>query len=284
MERLGFSTDGLLMSALKEKPVWDLPSEPHAPSNDAWASVTRLEGSVEDDAMDDLNDGMQCATPDLSGSLDKNGDTMRLARRAAVETILLDKVHNAEIHDGLTNQDAGRLREMLFRYADVFREDVEGDPPVKVEPLKVRLKPGSVPVKCSIRWYPPAHMDFLKRHFEQLERASLVYKNNRATWASARIVPNKDPGDLRMTIDNRPINACTEPMPWPMPNLDSTMTILVGTAVYFTLDWTKGYWQLPLHPDSQMYYSFMTPWGVYTPTRVLMGQTDAVAYCQSVVH
>jgi hypothetical protein len=28
----------------------------------------------------------------------------------------------------------------------------------------------------------------------------------------------------------------------------------------------------------------MTPFGVYTPTRVLMGQTDAVAYCQSVAH
>ncbi|KAH9169549.1 hypothetical protein AeNC1_017787, partial [Aphanomyces euteiches] len=32
-----------------------------------------------------------------------------------------------------------------------------------------------------------------------------------------------------------------------------------------------------------MYYSFMTPFGVYTPTRVLMGQTDAVAFCQSAV-
>ncbi|CAK4850773.1 unnamed protein product, partial [Aphanomyces euteiches] len=74
---------------------------------------------------------MQCATPDLSGRLDTNGDTLRLARRAAVETILLDKVHDAEVHNGLTNQDAGRLREMLLRYADVFREDVEGDPPVK---------------------------------------------------------------------------------------------------------------------------------------------------------
>ncbi|KAH9100355.1 hypothetical protein LEN26_015930 [Aphanomyces euteiches] len=210
---------------------------------------------------------------------------MRLARRAAVKTILLDKVHDAEIHDGLTNQDAGRLREMLRRYAGVFREDVEGDLPVKVEPLKVRLKPGSVPVKCSMRRYPLAHMDFMNRHIEQLERAGLVYKNNRATWASApRIVPKKDLGDLRMTIDSRLINACTEPMPWPMPNLDSAMTILVGTTVYSTLDWTKGYWQLLPHPDSQMCYSYMTPWGVYTPTRVLMGQTDAVAYCQFVVH
>ncbi|KAH9114827.1 hypothetical protein LEN26_013016 [Aphanomyces euteiches] len=113
----------------------------------------------------------------------------------------------------------------------------------------------------------------------------MVYKNNRATWdAAPRIVPKRDAGALRMTIDSRPINACTEPMPWPMPNLDSAMACLVGTKAYFTLDWTKGYWQLPLHADSQEFFSFMTPFGVYTPTRVLMGQTDAVAYCQSVVH
>ncbi|KAH9178489.1 hypothetical protein AeNC1_017417 [Aphanomyces euteiches] len=87
-----------------------------------------------------------------------------------------------------------------------------------------------------------------------------------------------------MTIDSRPINACTEPMPWPMPNLDSAMACLVGTKAYFTLDWTKGYWQLSLHAGSQEFFSFMTPFGVYTPTRVLMGQTEAVAYCQSVVH
>ncbi|KAH9135325.1 hypothetical protein AeRB84_019220, partial [Aphanomyces euteiches] len=62
------------------------------------------------------------------------------------------------------------------------------------------------------------------------------------------------------------------------------MACLVGTKAYFTLDWTKGYWQLPLHADLQEFFSFMTPFGVYMPTRVLMGQTDAVAYCQSVVH
>ncbi|KAH9141744.1 hypothetical protein AeRB84_014109, partial [Aphanomyces euteiches] len=115
-----------------------------------------------------------------------------------------------------------------------------------------------------------------------LEANGMVYKNNRATWAAApRIIPKRDAGALRMTIDSRPINQCTEPMQWPMPNLDSAMACLVGTKAYFTLDWTKGYWQLPLHADSQEFFSFMTPFGVYTPTRVLMGQTDAVAYCQS---
>ncbi|KAH9184507.1 hypothetical protein AeNC1_013517, partial [Aphanomyces euteiches] len=53
-----------------------------------------------------------------------------------------------------------------------------------------------------------------------------------------------------------------------------------ANAVYFTLDWMKGYW---LHPESEEYYSFMTPLGIITPTRVLMGQSHAVAYCQGVV-
>ncbi|KAF0728909.1 hypothetical protein AaE_009417, partial [Aphanomyces astaci] len=156
-----------------------------------------------------------------------------------------------------------RLHGLLAKHIDVFREDLGDDPPVKVEPLKVRIKPSSTSVKCGMRRYPPLHVEYMRSHMAALEANDM-----------------KEVGDLRMTIDSRPINACTEPM----PNLDSAMVCLVGTNVYFTLDWTKGYWQLPLHVDSQMYFSFMTPFGVYTLTRVLMGQTDAVAYCQSVVH
>lgn len=71
-------------------------------------------------------------------------------------------------------------------------------------------------------------------------------------------------------------------MMWPMPNLDASVVVVAGATCFFTLDWFKGYWQLALHPDSQEYFSFMTPFGIITPTRVLMGQTDAAAYCQSV--
>ncbi|ETV74095.1 hypothetical protein H257_11397 [Aphanomyces astaci] len=56
------------------------------------------------------------------------------------------------------------------------------------------------------------------------------------------------------------------------------IALLFCARVFFSLDWFKGYWQLALHEDSQMYYSFMTPFGVYTPTRVLIGQTDAVVF------
>ncbi|ETV81986.1 hypothetical protein H257_05513 [Aphanomyces astaci] len=42
--------------------------------------------------------------------------------------------------------------------------------------------------------------------------------------------------------------------------------------------------RLEFGQDLPMWCSFMTPFGAYTPTRILMGQTDAVAYYQSVVN
>ncbi|KAE8975246.1 hypothetical protein PR002_g25649 [Phytophthora rubi] len=67
-----------------------------------------------------------------------------------------------------------------------------------------------------------------------------------------------------------------------MPVLDVVLGETEGAQVYFVLDWFWGYWQLHLHPDSQELYSFVTHRGIYTPTRVPMEATDAVAYCQGV--
>ncbi|GMF21195.1 unnamed protein product [Phytophthora fragariaefolia] len=108
---------------------------------------------------------------------------------------------------GLVLEPRARLKAILTNRQDVFQLQFGDDPPVRVAPLQVRLKPGvtltkSQPQRC----------------------ASLL---------CARLV--------------------------------------------------RGYWQLSLHPDSQEYFTFVTHRGMYTPTRVPMGATDAVAYCQGVV-
>jgi hypothetical protein len=67
-----------------------------------------------------------------------------------------------------------------------------------------------------------------------------------------------------------------------MPVLEVVMTRLKGRVVVFALDWFKGYWQLPLDKWCQEFFTIMGFDTMVTLTRVLMGQTDAVAYCQSV--
>ncbi|KAF0709695.1 hypothetical protein AaE_012802, partial [Aphanomyces astaci] len=218
------------------------------------ASVSRLtQVAASSDECGD--DGMHCATPNIQVPSAEDAEGERNRRRAVVEAVIQAKLRAAE-DEGLTVDLLEKLRLLLTKHGGATAGAHQA------WRLLCQVWPATI---------PPAHVELLKTHVREFEAAGLVYRNNRATWASApRIVPKKDPGDLRTTIDSRPINACTEPMP-------------LGARVFFTLDWFKGYWQLALHEDSQMYYSFMAPFGVYTPTRVLMGQTDVVAFCQSAV-
>jgi hypothetical protein len=79
-----------------------------------------------------------------------------------------------------------------------------------------------------------------------------------------------------------------------MPLLEVVHDHLLGAKVFFARSFArsksffgirffKGHWQLPLHPNSQKYFSILTDTGVYTPTRVLMGGCDSVAFCPEVV-
>jgi Reverse transcriptase (RNA-dependent DNA polymerase) len=68
-----------------------------------------------------------------------------------------------------------------------------------------------------------------------------------------------------------------------MPNLQDELHDLHGSEVFATLDFCQGYWQIPLHKDSQDCQSFITPDGVYTPTRVLHEKRNARQHLQSVL-
>lgn len=85
----------------------------------------------------------------------------------------------------------------------------------------------------------------------------------------------------RFTVDLRPVNNQTKKNVWPMPNADLMLARLTGSKIWFKLDFLHGYWQFPLDAQSRECQSFHTPDGVFTPTRVLHGATNAVSYFQS---
>jgi Reverse transcriptase (RNA-dependent DNA polymerase) len=111
-----------------------------------------------------------------------------------------------------------------------------------------------------------------------------VYKNTGAEWASPLLIfPKPGPDQYRMTVDLRVPNASTKPTAWPMPNLEDELHDLHGSKVFATLDFCQRYWQIPLHKDSQDCQSFITPDGVYAPTRVIHGTSNATQNLQSVL-
>ena len=87
-------------------------------------------------------------------------------------------------------------------------------------------------------------------------------------------------GTLRLCVDYRRLNRVMKPDPYPMPRLYDLLHRL-GQAKYIsTLDLMKGYWQVPVHPESRQQTAFITPFGKYQFLTMPFGLVGAPAVFQ----
>ncbi|POM73380.1 Hypothetical protein PHPALM_9779, partial [Phytophthora palmivora] len=119
---------------------------------------------------------------------------------------------------------------------------------------------------------------------KKLVELGWVYENRESRWCCPAL-PVKKPStnDYRQTVDYRPANALTEPIAGVMPSIEVALEHCRGKAFYALFDFLKGFWQLPLHESCREFLSYMTDKGVFTPTRVPQGSTDAALHFQSTV-
>ena len=78
----------------------------------------------------------------------------QMGTRSTRDGALVDSVQQAE-QRGLRADGACRLRDLLSRCVDAFRRALRGDPPARVEPMRVQLKPQAQAVKARPRRYDP---------------------------------------------------------------------------------------------------------------------------------
>jgi hypothetical protein len=174
------------------------------------------------------------------------------------------------------------LRRICFKYKDIFREKLQGDPPAKVTPMKLHRKPGSKPFVSKPRKMPMEMRNFLNHFISDLEECGFIRRNPSSRWASpVMVVPKPGGRGFRVVVDLRGLNLCLEPSAWPMPLLEVVLSSLGGSACFALLDAFKGYWQFPVDEDSQELLSFMTDRGVYTPNRIIQGCMDGVQCFQA---
>ncbi|POM73689.1 Hypothetical protein PHPALM_9443 [Phytophthora palmivora] len=162
--------------------------------------------------------------------------------------------------------------------------ELGNDPPARVPPLKLRLKKNAVPYQCKVRQYSPEKAEFLDAFSKKLVELSSVYENRESRWCCPAL-PVQKPGinDYRQTVDYRPAKALAEPITGAMPSIEVTLEHCRGKAFYVLFEFFKGLWQLPLHESYRGFLSYMTDKGVFTPTRVPQGSTDAALHFQPTV-
>lgn len=106
------------------------------------------------------------------------------------------------VDEGFPKEKVDRIRTVVCRY-DIWRINLGDDPPAKVPPLVLRLKPNAKPCKCDSRKYPPELQRFLDEFNATLVELGWVYDNPNSRWAC----PASQSGNLvvETTIDKQRI-------------------------------------------------------------------------------
>ena len=197
------------------------------------------------------------------------------ARKVALEESVTDAVAR-----GLSVSKAKRLRGVLTRHFNAFRRALRGDPPARVEPMRVQLKPGASAVKA--RRCDLVKTSWLASCVAALLAFGFGFRNQQAVWSSpAMAVPNKD--SFHLVSDYKAVNEHVEKCPDVMPNQKADMAYLLSACFFGRLDLLQGYWQMPLAEEAHEIFTITTPLGLFTPTRVHQGVLNAPAYFQGVM-
>ncbi len=174
---------------------------------------------------------------------------------------------------------------LVKEFSDVFRVELQNDPAANVTPMDVSFKDGAK----DIVWtsynlkYTQDELKWLKDHIEKLEKYGFVYRNPHARYASPALVVSKPgrPGEFRLCVDVKRPNSLVTATHWPMPHIDVVLRKLNKSTVFAKLDAFKGYWLFPVTEECGELYSIKTPFGVFTPRRIVQGSQEAVRYFQA---
>lgn len=130
---------------------------------------------------------------------------------------------------------------------------------------------------------PHALKDTLRQEVAEMQKAGLVLPS-RSPWGSPVILVPKKDGTKKLCVDFRKINTLTTPDPYPIPRIDAMIDELAGASFISVLDMTKGYWQVPVAPESQPKMAFVTSFGKFEFKVMPFGLTGAPAVFQRLMN
>lgn len=183
--------------------------------------------------------------------------------------------------NGISSEHASILDKILAKHLDVFRTTFSSGPAANIPPLKIDLVHDAKPVRVRLRNYSQTQKEFLAEFVNKLLDAGMVFPNPSSPWASAPLLVPKPGAQYLFTVGLRPVNKFTTKHQYLMPIIENELTKLSGSQFFANFDLSHGYCQLPLHKDSQVCQSFITPDGIYTLTQILHGTTNTVSHLQS---
>src|SRR5664279_757191 len=161
---------------------------------------------------------------------------------------------DAQVNPDLSKGDRDKVIKLLREYQDIF-----SDVPSKTHLIthKIELKSDEA-VFCK-PYRIPVHMtDKVDKELESMLQQGIVEHSN-AKYASPMVIIKKKNTDaIRICIDYTKLNNLTVVDPMPQPDVEDILAKLGNAQLFSTFDAAKGFYAIPMDPESKDYTSFVT--------------------------
>lgn len=192
-----------------------------------------------------------------------------------IETLDVEKMFELS-HIGSTERE--RIVALITKYSDAFALDNLDLGHCGVIKHRVPTQ-DAAPVYRRAYRIPYSKREEMERQVNELIGKGIV-EHSTSPWGAPALLVEKPDGSFRFVVDYRDLNKVTRIDPYPLPNIQETLSLLGGSQYFTVVDMASGYWQIELDAQDREKTAFNTPSGHYQWTRMPMGLANSAAVWQ----
>ena len=190
---------------------------------------------------------------------------------------------NVSVSDSLLPEQKQCIEDLLSKYSNVF-----SDQPSITNAAIHHIDTGDAkPIRLSPYRIPHSLRSKFQSEIEEMLRQGIIEKSTSDWAAPVVIVPKQQDGvttGIRICVDLRRLNAVSNFDAHPLPRMEDLIEQLGDVFFISKLDLTKGYWQIPLSPETKDKSAFITPNGLYHFNVMPFGMKSAPATFQRMIN
>ena len=187
--------------------------------------------------------------PEASASTQKDDDIPEGAKRLVVDYSGVAKDAKSYIP---------RMKELFEKHTEAFsRHDRDYGKTTLIQYRAHMKDPDMTPQAQKPYRTRPEMRQAIDEQAHQMIADGLV-GHSTSPWSAPILLAKKKCGGWRFLTDFRKVNDACDKVVYPLPRIEDSIQKLENPRFFSSMDLTKGFWQIPVHPKDRKYFAFST--------------------------